>query len=1002
MEVIKTKYIWLLMLIILISDLLHAGVTGKISGKITDKKSGMPVAGANIFLIGTNLGAATNLEGEFFIIQIPPGIYEAKITMIGYKDVTIKNVEVIIDHTTPLSYVLDEEVYEGEEVVVIAERPVIQKDLTSSTQFLTVSQIKRLPITQTEEAVWLQTGVFFDPLPATGGLGGHFQGEQRYSVRGGSQDEVMWFLDGVRTATLNEAQADQAGSFSTFNINAIQEIQVVTGGFTAEYGEAQSGIVNVITKEGQEKFSASVEYIYSPPGQRHFGNYIYDPNTQKEFLDHRLEDGSLDPNWWTPHRQSQIYDYTDIPDHTLYLSLGGPLFKIGQTRGTFFLSTQLRSEAYTFPHPRDTRNLNNFMGTISLFPSSTTKIKINSVFNKQQHSTLQRAGDFTNQAKYYRGWGSLLDQTNIIISANWNHTLRQNLFYDLKISYYLWDLVESPSAYTVLGKSENPTLFGYQRYDNFEFEPFDAYSFIYDQHKQASDLSLVGSLNWQWNNENFLKSGFELRYNTLNEKYARQYPSFTLNPEYYSRRGLHETWHPIQVAAYLQNKIELEGMILNLGLRLDYFDPNLDWFSQSHTIYNLSANPAYNRDLDPDGDQVDENGNVKFSFDNILAKERKPAKPVGYLSPRLGISFPLTSKSLLHFNYGYFMQMPPINRMFEFTYWRPVYITENIIAERERAEEENREPLHIPSASGDPERVIILSTAPLRPEKTVMFEVGIKHHFENFAFIGVTAYYKDVYDQTSERLHGFDRLVYGYDPFIDNTTPNVPFISNFPGDYGSSRGFEVSFRTLLSEYFVLEMNYSLSSSSEGRSTPGQIVYNEEGQPTYSYEVETSNRSETLKTYSRPHILRANLFLRYPQKWTVPVVSSIFKNTAASILYRYISGQAFTYLRPEDPPNTVDNYRYPATQNVDLRIDKSFVVDNNHILTFFVRVTNLFNTKNLRSFGGDVLGDQSDPAAIKNFVEKGEITTKDVDGYDISWMNYYDKRKLYFGLRYNFN
>jgi outer membrane receptor for ferrienterochelin and colicin len=982
--------------------MVQAGVTGKISGKITDKVSGFALPGVNIYLSGTSLGAATDLEGEFYIIQIPPGIYEVKISMIGYKDVTIKNVEVLIDHTTPLYSELEEEVYEGEEVVIIAERPVIQKDLTSSTQFLTISQIQRLPITQTKDAVWLQTGVFFDPLPATGGLGGHYQGEQRYSIRGGSQDEVMWFLDGVRTATLNEAQADQAGSFSTFNINAIQEIQVVTGGFTAEYGEAQSGIVNVITKEGGENISASVEYIYSPPGQRHFGNYIYDPNTQKEFLDHTLEDGSLDPVWWTPHRQNQLYDYRTIPDHVLYFSLGGPIFNIGHTRGTFYLSTQLRSEAYTLPHPRDTKDLNNFMGTVTLFPSPNTKLKLNGVYNKQIHSTLQRAGDFTNQAKYYRGWGSLLDQTNTVLSANWNHTLQQNMFYDLKLSYYSWDLVETPSPYTVLGKSVNPTLFGYQRYDNFGFEPFDAYSFIYDQHKQASDISMVGSLNWQWNNENFIKSGFEIRYNTYQENYARQYPSFTLNPEYFSRRGLHETYHPIQFAAYLQNKLELEGMILNLGVRFDYFDPNYDWFSGTHHIYNLSANPDYDQAFDLDGDQIDENGNVKYSFDNILDKERKPASPISYISPRLGISFPLTDYSLLHFNYGHFMQMPPVNRMYEFTYWRPVYITEGIIAEKESAEEEGREPRHIPSASGDPERVIILSTAPLRPEKTVMFETGIKLHFDNFAFLGVTAYYKDVYDQTSNRLHGFDRLVYAYDPFIDRTTPNVPFISNFPGDYGSSRGFEVTFRTLFSQNLILDMNYNLSSSTEGRSTPGQIVYDENGQPTYSYEVETSNRSESLKTYSRPHILRANLFLRYPEKWKVPVIYTLFRNTVASVLYRYISGQAFTYLRPEDPPDTIDNFRYPATQNVDLRLDKSFIIDEIHNLTFYIRITNLLNAKNLRSFGGDVLGDQSDPSAIKNYVENGEITSKDVDGYDISWMNYYDRRKFYFGVRYNFN
>ena len=116
----------------------------------------------------------------------------------------------------------------------------------------------------------------------------------------------------------------------------------------------------------------------------------------------------------------------------------------------------------------------------------------------------------------------------------------------------------------------------------------------------------------------------------------------------------------------------------------------------------------------------------------------------------------------------------------------------------------------------------------------------------------------------------------------------------------------------------------------------------------------------------------------------------------------ISGQAFTYLRPEDSPNTIDNHRFPASQTVDLRLDKSFIMDDIHRLTFYIRVTNLFNKQNLRSFGADVLGDQSDPEAIKNFIESGIITTTDVDGYDISWMNYYEKRRFYFGVRYNLN
>jgi outer membrane receptor protein involved in Fe transport len=107
-------------------------------------------------------------------------------------------------------------------------------------------------------------------VPVVGGLGSAGRGEQRYSVRGGSQDEVKWYVDGVRTASIVGGRADWGGSFTNVNMNAIEEVQVMTGGFNAEYGEAQSGIISVITKEGKEKFHGSLEYIYGIPGQASF------------------------------------------------------------------------------------------------------------------------------------------------------------------------------------------------------------------------------------------------------------------------------------------------------------------------------------------------------------------------------------------------------------------------------------------------------------------------------------------------------------------------------------------------------------------------------------------------------------------------------------------------------------------------------------------------------------------------------------------------------------
>ena len=103
------------------------------------------------------------------------------------------------------------------------------------------------------------------------------------------------------------------------------------------------------------------------------------------------------------------------------------------------------------------------------------------------------------------------------------------------------------------------------------------------------------------------------------------------------------------------------------------------------------------------------------------------------------------------------------------------------------------------------------------------------------------------------------------------------------------------------------------------------------------------------------------------------------------------------MQPNDPPDTYDNYRYPASHNVDLKIDKLFKITASHEFIVYLQITNLFNTKNLRSYG-DVVFDAN---ATKDYVESGKISTIDAAGYDISWQTYYDKRRLYLGAKYSF-
>jgi len=996
-----------LSVILLLSISFHtfAGSHGKITGKVIEKATGESIPGVNVLVVGTTLGAATDINGDYFIFQVPPGEYELKFSMIGYQSITFENVKVMADLTTTIDAELQQKTIElEEEVVVSAKRQVVQKDITSSIQILGIENMEAYPVISTLDAVVLQTGVFLDPIPVAGGLGSAGKGEIRYSVRGGEQIQIAWYLDGTRTSTLVAGRVDWGSAFTNVNSNSVQEIQVNTGGFTAEYGNVQAAIINTITKSGTENYHGSIEYIYGFPGQHHFGNYLYDQNiyykevngvtqidsqrTQLEIIDNTLPDGTLDPDWWTPYRQNQVYDYRKIPDHTLYLSFGGPVpfVSIDGLPIRFFLSSKFDQKAYVLPHPRDSRDGENLFAKFN-YDSPGMSLKLGGFYDHDAHTTLQENGDFTNQAKYDRGWGTVIDKYSYEANLQLTHVLNPYLFYEVKLSSFFVNFVETTSKYFVEGKSENPTLFGFQRYDGYENEPFDKYTFAIDGDYITGDISLVGSLNWQVDKSNLIKSGFEFRYNTYDERKNLRYPSFTTEPQYWINRGLGENFNPLQLSFYLQDKMEFESMILNIGVRFDYFNPDLNWFDQTN-LFNPSIDPLYDPDLDPDGDFIDDNGRYKYSFDNVLAKPRSAAKSYHFVSPRIGISFPITENTLLHFNYGHYVQMPPIDQLYEFIYFRPVYIIEGMM-------ENNTN--YFPSTDGDPERVVAYTTEPLKPGKTIMFEVGVKHNFWDFAVLDVTAFYKDFFDQTQERIGLFDHLIYGYDPFRDDITPNVFYSSFLTGDYADARGFEITLRSLFSQNFLFDINYSFSTSNQGRATPRTVRIDKDGTTTYGWDTDVNKRSGIEKSFSRPHIVRANFMLSYPEQWSSGIVGTIFENTSVSILYQYVSGQAFTYLQPDDPPDSYNNQRYPATQVVNLRFDKTFNLFSTHSLNLFIQVTNLFDRKNLRSYG-DVIYDAQ---ATKKFVEQGIISTKDGAGYDISWQTYYDRRRIWLGARYIF-
>ena len=221
-------------LLILFMPPVYGGTTGKISGKVIDAQTKELPIGVNVVIIGTTLGASTDLNGEYFIINIPPGTYQLRASAVGYAPQTITNVTVSADRTTQITFNLVPQGVELAGVDVVASRPIVQKDLTSTTATVTSDQISALPIEDVASAVNLQAGV----------VDGHF--------RGGRSNEVKYLVDGM---SVNDVFS---GDFELESeINAVQEIQVLSGTFNAEYGEALSGVVNEVTKTAHDNYSGN-------------------------------------------------------------------------------------------------------------------------------------------------------------------------------------------------------------------------------------------------------------------------------------------------------------------------------------------------------------------------------------------------------------------------------------------------------------------------------------------------------------------------------------------------------------------------------------------------------------------------------------------------------------------------------------------------------------------------------------------------------------------------
>ncbi len=220
--------------------------TGKLSGRVVDDL-GDPLPGANVIIDGTQLGAATDIDGNYFVIGVPVGQYDVTASFVGFQSQTVEGVTISSGYTTEQNFELGSDNVLGE-IVVDYERPIIQKDAIGAPRVISGEDIANLPIRGVQDVAAIQNGVVGDS-----------RGDDLF-IRGGRNQEVAYYVDGVK---VTGQSPEGIGASVGVNQAAIAEQEMLIGTIPARYGDVQSGVISITTKTGRSDFFGSAEFITS-------------------------------------------------------------------------------------------------------------------------------------------------------------------------------------------------------------------------------------------------------------------------------------------------------------------------------------------------------------------------------------------------------------------------------------------------------------------------------------------------------------------------------------------------------------------------------------------------------------------------------------------------------------------------------------------------------------------------------------------------------------------
>lgn len=917
----------------------QAGV-GKIAGKITDAGTNEPLIGANIVVENTNQGGASDVNGQYYVLNLTPGTYDVKVSYVGYANKTIKGVRIVAGITYELNVQLTTD-FTLPEVTVVSKKFFEEKS-TNTTKVVDADEINRLPVKGVEQLASLQAGVVMQE-----GSGGA-DGNATINVRGGRGNEVLYIVDGVP-----QNDAYTGVNYSQVSNSAIEQLSFQIGGYEAKYGQAQSGIINVTTKSGAPTYSFFADVLTSSFTDK-YGYNVYTANLSGPFI---------------PGNNS----------HTFFMSAERGWFLDGDPHaiGVSFNSDVVKSYDGALPNNdasvwRYTVRTNHNIGDFT--------IKLGANLNQRQYRTFSLL-----YAKNNSEHNALTKNYNYSFSGRISQNIDKSSFWNLNLGYRIFDQKAGDGVWfddlKAYGDEARNKAIGVDLGGNGKRLTTDQYT-IFALHGRTlnsfmhlNNTTMTADFDYTNQLSNHLievgggGSYNIVRYFALTSPYKlatdniRNLPDDSLfmqqkqNLVVYGfdvtgqtktkvgSGGMYEPRTPYMAYGYVQDRFELSDIVLNLGVRFDYFDSHTD-ILRDPTLPYAAGDP-----------------------DNYDAADFVKSKSEFHISPRIGLGFPITATTVFHAQYGKFIQQPSLSNLYTSIYELDYLKTSDALT---------------------------MNTGHLNSEITTQYEIGFRHVIGDVAALNISAFYKNTEGLTNVTTVYYQRTVGG-----EIKTYYAPTNS----DFGTVKGLSFALELSRISFFTMSFDYTYSlAEGTGSSTSANYVAafrNVNGEiPKVIAPLDFDQR--------HTGVINLDFYVPKGSLGFLELLdANVLLSFNSGRPYTPLAYQDLTvdFTQQADNKGYINSCYGPSSFKVDLKLEKGFSF-NNFTITPYVWIENLFNAKNAvnvyRSTGDPyTTGYLNTKEGIAKYGTSGPYR-EDYLSYERDPNNYGVPRLIKLGLKVNFS